>query len=281
MANPSTPTRAHPTDSTSSTFDSGFTANGVIPDLVVSSLDRVQFHVHRQWLLYASNNGFCGILNDPITTTTLTESAAVLDILFHTVYGLSCLHHQPALESAKGALMAMNKYGLSIPHFASPSLPLYQLILSYAAHHPIEAYVLASHYALEALAVPISAHLLAYDLSKMSDALVVEMGPIYFSRLYNLQRSRLAMLRDIVLRPPAAHAATRECGEERQQELTRAWAMASAEIVWSALPNTSTHALNSSFVNASTAVTCPECLEVLHRRLEEVTKERSAVRRTI
>ncbi|KAI0666622.1 hypothetical protein C8Q78DRAFT_1082890 [Trametes maxima] len=269
------------TNSTSSTFNDSFVSNGILPDLVIVSSDRIRFHVHRQLLLYVSNNAFCELLSSPTTPLTLPEPAAVLDIFFHTIYGISCVHKQPALEYTEEALAALNKYGLSVSHYTSPSLPLYLLILSYAAHHPIETYALAGHYSLEALAVSISSHLLAYDLSKISDALAVKMGPVYFSRLYNLQRSRLAMLRNIVLRPPINHAVTPECDETRQQELTRAWAFASAEIVWSALPNTSTHALSSAFANAGSRISCVKCLEALHKRIQEVTSEWSAAKRTI
>ncbi len=71
----------------------------------------------------------------------------------------------------------------------------------------------------------------------LTDELSIKMGSVYFSRLYNLQQARLAALKNIVLRPPAAHPPTPACNGDVQRELSRAWAFAAAQIVWTALPS--------------------------------------------
>ncbi|KAI0633795.1 hypothetical protein C8Q77DRAFT_1209730, partial [Trametes polyzona] len=284
-------------------FTPAFQIDGILPDLVLLSSDNVTFHTHRQRLLAASNNAFGGLLAQQQASLRVPQSSAVLNVVLHLIYGMSCVHFQPALETTEAAIDALVAYGVTREDLAG-SRPLHQLILSYAPYRPIEAYALAAHHNLEDTAVAVSAHLLAYDVSKLSDELTVKMGSVYFSRLYNLQRARLAALRNIVLRPPATHPLTPICNEEIQRELARAWAFASAEIVWNALPSkdpldtllsplvslsypytmtvrhysTSIGALQSAFTSAGSAISCPDCQAMLRNRIAEVTNEWSAVK---
>ncbi|KAI0633796.1 hypothetical protein C8Q77DRAFT_812454 [Trametes polyzona] len=274
-----------PTGATPAPFGPNFTYAGTLPDLTLTSSDYFDFHVHTHVLLTASDNAFGGRLEQATTPRriVLPEPAVVLSIVVYTTYGMSCIHHQPPFEAAAAALDSLIKYGISISQHATPlpTAPLAQLLLYYAPYRPIDAYALAAHHQLEALAVQISSHLLAYDVSRISDDLAVKMGPLYLGRLYNLQRARLAALRNIVLRPPARHPVTPICDEEAQQQLNRVWAFASAEIVWNALPSTSTQALSSAFTQASSSITCPDCRASIQNRIQEVTTQWSAVKRTI
>ncbi|KAH9894825.1 hypothetical protein C8Q73DRAFT_824947 [Cubamyces lactineus] len=283
--------------SVSSIFSPRFTLDGSLPNLGVTSKDGVHFHVHTRRLLAASFNGFGGTLLQPRLFITLPESAAVLNIVFHIIYGMSVLSYSPPLESTEGALDSMIKYGLPTSQLgAAPSLPLYDLLRSYAPHNPIEVYAVVARHRLENLAVAISSHLLAYDITRISDELCIKMGPIYFKRLVSLQQSRINALRSIVLQPPAMHPATMICNAEDQGELTRGWAFANAEIVWNALPSThlrilrvfqllinrpvdiSISALESTFTKAAESVSCPECRAMLRQRIREVANEWSAVK---
>ncbi|KAJ2967884.1 hypothetical protein NUW54_g13376 [Trametes sanguinea] len=96
----------------------------------------------------------------------------------------------------------------------------------------------------------------------MSDELAIKMGPVYFSRLVNLHRARLAALRNIVLRPPAPHTPTANCDHDSQRELS----------------HTSTSSLQAAFLQAGTSINCPECQNMLHQRIQEVTNEWLAVK---
>ncbi|KAH9884787.1 hypothetical protein C8Q73DRAFT_349078 [Cubamyces lactineus] len=225
------------TNSTSPTFSPRFIVDGCIPDLEITSADAIHFHVHRERLLAASTNAFGGLLHGPVYVLALPEPATVLNVILNVIYGMSCLPNSPSLGSTEAALDALIKYGVPIAQLAQPSYPLYELVRSYAPHYPIEAYAVAAHHRLEELAAAISAHLLAYDLSRITDELTIKMGPIYFSRLANLHRSRMTALRNIVLQPPAVHPTTLMCNEHSQRELCRAWAFANAEIVWNARPS--------------------------------------------
>ncbi|KAI0642065.1 hypothetical protein C8Q79DRAFT_918549, partial [Trametes meyenii] len=264
-------------------FHADFLVDNCPPDLVITSVDGVRFHGHRSWILSLSSNDFAGHLTQATDALTLPEHAIVLDIALHVIYGIFYNSQRPPLDSTEAALSALIKYGMPVQSLSTAAYPLYQLVLSYAPHYPIEVYALAGHHDLEEPAAAISSHLLAYNLTTLSDSLAVKMGPIYFTRLYSLQRARLAALRDIVLRPPAPHPPTADCDEDKQKELGRAWAFASAEIVWNALPSkpqcyTSVQALSSAFAQSGSAVDCPECHATLQKRVQEVANEWSAVK---
>ncbi|KAL7284629.1 hypothetical protein ACG7TL_001925 [Trametes sanguinea] len=233
-------------DATSSVFNPAFVLDGFLPDLVITTPEWASFHVHSGRLLLSSSNAFGGLLTQPTYSLALPEPAVVINIVLSIIYDLQCHHNPPPLPSTEAALDALVKYGVPLAPLAAPQHPLYRLIFSYAPYYPIEAYALAAHHRLENLAAAISSHLLAYDLSRLSDELAIKMGPVYFSRLANLHRARLAALRNIVLRPPAPHAPTANCDHDAQRDLSRAWAFATAEIVWNALPSKSSHPLSPS-----------------------------------
>ena len=85
----------------------------------------------------------------------------------------------------------------------------------------------------------ISGHLLAYDLSRISDALSIKMGSLYLRRLLILHTSRADALKNIVLAPPSSHPPTLICADREvsQARLTRAWAFAAAQLAWAHLPS--------------------------------------------
>ncbi|KAI0653283.1 hypothetical protein C8Q70DRAFT_643318 [Cubamyces menziesii] len=281
MATFSYPQQNPHADSISTTFSPGFVIDGLIPDLEITSADAIHFHVHSERLLAVSNNAFGGLLHRPVYALAVPQPATVLNVTLNIIYGMSCLPNPPSLESTEAALDALIKYGITLTQLAKPSYPLYELIRSYAPYYPIEAYAVAAHHKLEELAAAISAHLLAYDLSRISDELTIKMGPLYFSRLANLHRSRMTALRNIVLQPPATHPVTPLCNLDSQREVSRAWAFANAELVWNARPNISTYALESTFTNAAASVQCPDCRMMLHNRIEEVKYQWTAVKTTI
>ena len=229
---------------------------------------------------------------------TLTERASVLDLLIHIVYGISCTHLAPSFETVEAVLDALIKYGISPPQSACPDQPLYQLLLLHAPHRPIDAYALAGQHGLEDAAVAISAHLLAYDSSQLSDALVSKMGPVYLRRLLCLHQNRLSALKTIVLRPPEGHPPTPTCGEEAPEraELAEAWAFAVAQLVWDVSPGEcssapptpipvlmiapaiSTNALRRMFEYAGESSVCSKCRAMLQARIGEVCKAWAAVK---
>ncbi|KAI0324762.1 hypothetical protein GY45DRAFT_333114 [Cubamyces sp. BRFM 1775] len=265
--------------STSPIFNANFLADGLFPDLELISSDAAHFYVHSAHLLANSANAFGGLLLQPCHSLALSEAAATVEIVLRVIYGISCTTPSPPpFEAAEAALDALVKYGVPVAQLAAPTYPLHELLRSYAPHYPIETYALVAHHELEDLARAVSAHLLAYDISRVTDELVIKMGPVYFSRLVKLQRSRMDALRDIILKPPAMHPVTPACSEELQRELSRAWAFASAEMVWNALPSISTYALESTFTQAASSIPCADCQLMLRNRIQEVVLQWTSVK---
>ncbi|PIL33908.1 hypothetical protein GSI_03614 [Ganoderma sinense ZZ0214-1] len=288
------------------------------PKLMLISSDRTFYYVQHSQILAVTNNAFAGLLLDNASSITLPEPSSVLDLLIHLVYDISCIRLAPSLATSEATLNALIKYGILPRLHAVPGKPLYELLLFHAPHHPIAAYALAAHYGLEDAAVAISEHLLAYDVSRLSDALVVQMGPVYFRRLLVMHQARLSALKGIVLRPPGQHPPMPTCGgggpAAGASELGEAWAFAVAQLVWDASPGKpdclcpgirirayltytlaapshmfvsapagmSTDALRRAFESAGAACgRCEACRAALQRRIGEVCDAWAAVKRTI
>ncbi|KAI9060622.1 hypothetical protein FKP32DRAFT_1040011 [Trametes sanguinea] len=274
----------------STAFHPTLTFDGAPPDLILVSSDGVHFYVHRLRLITASTNFLGGLLpadySEDVKPSALPlvhvqQNAEVLNVVLHTMYGISCLHYYPALEVVDAALDALELYGAPVQALAAPNQPLYHLLLTYAPFRPIDAYAVAAHHSLEDAAVAISSHLLAYDLGRLPDEAAQKMGPIYLKRLFVLHQSRIVALRNILFRPPAPHPPTPGCTPEIQQKLTRAWALAAAQLVWDVLPSVSTMALRSLLEPIATKLECQQCAASLLRRVQEVVYEWSAVKRSI
>lgn len=195
--------------------------------------DGIRLHVHLRRLLHASANSFGGLLvNVPQDrTVAVPERAPVLLIALRVLYGLPCLHLSPALDDVDLAIEALVKYGIDVRRLAAPSLPLYRLLLSFAASQPIEAYCIAGRYDLQEVAIGVSSSLLTYDLSTLPDALMARMGPIYRQRLIDLQKLRQSALRELLDVSVAVHPPTPGCDNSRSQ-LDEVWKAAIATTVW-------------------------------------------------
>ena len=237
---PSKPFNITPGWSTNSpSFGPTFEVSGILPDLTIVTGDRVCFYAHSRFLLHSSTNAFGGLLGSSSTQASIDvpEAGAALHVALHAIYRMSCIHLSPSLENIEGAINALFKYGVDARALATPHSPHFQLVLTHAPHAPIEAYALAGQFRMETLAVAVSAHLLAYDTSRISDALAAQMGPLYLKRLLDFHQARLAALKDIVLSPPKGHPPTARCGDSgRRSALAQAWAYAAAGIVWEAAP---------------------------------------------
>ncbi|EMD40889.1 hypothetical protein CERSUDRAFT_111470 [Gelatoporia subvermispora B] len=275
--------------SVSTTFYPGANHNPLPPDLILLSSDGVFFYVHTHQILGSSDNGFNGLLpakpsklkDDLGPVVPLDEPAAVVNVMLHTIYNLSCAHYSPAVDTLIAGVNALAKYGVSPKAYIVPSTPLYSLILSQAPIAPIELYALAGKYDIYELAVPISSHLLAFSLPSLTDELSECMGPVYLRRLFFLHLGRIDALKRLLLPPPHPHPATPTCDFTEQKKLTRAWALASAYLAWDARPDLSTSAMESALCPLAEHLSCEVCQNSLNERIKQLIIQWSVVKRTI
>ncbi|KAI0633320.1 hypothetical protein C8Q77DRAFT_1157545 [Trametes polyzona] len=274
----------------STTFQPSLRIDNVLPDVILISSNNVYFYAHRHRIINVSSNLFGGLLLfDPGTsphgflpTLNLPESGDVINVVLHTVYGLSCTHFHPTLETVEAALDALIKYGVSLQIHAAPRYrPLHQLLLSRAPYRPIDTYALAGKYELDELAVTVSGHLLSFDLSRITDDLATKMGPVYLKRLFLLHQTRLHALKQILLNPPAGHPPKPGCSLADQSQLTRAWALATAQLVWDATPSLSPNSLRTILESIAEKLSCETCRHMLRQRVQEVVNAWSVVTATI
>ena len=165
-------------------------------------------------------------------TIYVSERGLILLLALRVLYGLPCLHLHPTIEDIELMIEALNKYGVEVRRLAAPSLPLYQLILSFTPSHAMDAYCLAARYNLEEAAVVAASHLLTYDPSKLPDALAAKIGPLYCRRLADLQRLRQSAFRELLDSPLSIHPPSPVCDDDGRRQLEIIWKAAIVKAVW-------------------------------------------------
>ncbi|TFK35184.1 hypothetical protein BDQ12DRAFT_612179, partial [Crucibulum laeve] len=260
-------------------------ANGVEADLVLSSSDSVLFYVQSSIITAACDTAFRSIANTPLSNKKLhnvilsiPDSSEVLNIILHMLYGTSCAQHSPAFETLITAVDRMPFYGISPKDLIVPNTPLYTYLLSHAPLYPLQVYALAGYHKLEALAIVTSSHLLSYTLKNITDDTAERMGAIYLKRLMNLHINRFSAFKEILLLPPHPHPPTKECGFGDQKKLTRAWALASAYLVWELRPDLSTYSMQSAFNPMIERLSCEQCKASLNGRIKDVIMQWTSVK---
>ncbi|KAI0041563.1 hypothetical protein FA95DRAFT_1526398 [Auriscalpium vulgare] len=275
--------------SVSTTFFPGANLDALPTDLVVLSSDSVFFYVHAHKLLEASQNGFNAQIkgqrklgpDDPAPIVSLPHDSSVVNVLLHTIYHHSASHYSPPPEAVITAVEALHTYGLPAATYLAPATPLFALVLASAPSAPIEFYALAAALDNYSLAVPISAHLLSYSLSGLTDELAQRIGPIYLKRLFFLHLGRVEALKRLLLPPPQPHAPSAACDFTEQKKLTRAWALASAYLAWDARCDLSTSAIESALRPLGHYLTCDQCRGLLDERIDHLVAKWSLVKVSI
>ena len=273
--------------SVSTTFYPGATIDSLPTDIILLSIEPVVFYVHTARLLSVSGNGFNQLVsgitstrraNDPDPIIPLPESSAVVNIILHTVYGMSCTHFAHTFEELSLAVAALPKYGLSVHTHLAPSAPLASTLLSYAQTSPLDVYTLAASLDVPHLASSASPYLLSFALPNLTDEQAIAMGPIYLKRLVFLHLGRTDALKRLLLTPPRPHAPTPQCDNAEQKWVTRAWALASAYLMLDARPDMGVETLEAALGPLSEKVVCEMCKAALVERVNEVVKQWKNVR---
>lgn len=214
------------------------------PDLILVPRDCVYYYVHRGILLGASDNDFNSSISvaavddgDYVVSPVFVpvpESSSVLNVVLCAIYGISSAQYCPTLDTLSQALSSLKTYGVSLSVVIASNTPLYNVLLEMAPDHPLDIFALASQYDLYSLAASSSSYLLSLSLSTLSDEMAERIGPIYLKRLFFMHLGRAEVLRSILLPPPYPHIPTSTCDYKQQKNLTRAWTLASAHLIWDA-----------------------------------------------
>ena len=175
-------------------------------------------------------------MEDQESVVAVSEASAVLNIILHAIYDMSCAHYSPPFPLLVNAVDCLPVYGIDPKIRITPSTPLYAILLSYAPLFPLDLYALAAAHDIYDLAVATSSHLLSFPLATLSDEMALRMGPVYLKRLFFLHFGRSDALKRVLLPPPHPHPPTQWCDFTEQKKLTRAWALASAYLAWDARP---------------------------------------------
>jgi hypothetical protein len=168
----------------------------------------------------------------------IPDTSAVLNIILHVIYNMSCIPQSPPFETLVTAVNQMPSYGFDPKKHIIQSHPTYGHLLSFAPLFPYGLYALASHFDIYDLAAAASSYLLSSSLLNISDDMAQRIGPIYLKRLLCLHAKRLHSLKNILLHPPHPHPPTAECNFAQQKQLEDVWAAGLVNLAWDATPGT-------------------------------------------
>lgn len=180
------------------------------------------------------------------------------------------------------ALRVLRIYGIPLLQFVIPTTPLYNHILLEAPRRPLDVFVLAAENTLEDLAVVTSGHLLSLQLPDITDEMAERMGPLYLARLIRLHMDRVDALKRLLLDVPKPHVDTVDCAYVEQKELARAWALATASLIWEVRPDTPVSILRSTLGPLEQQFECTACKASLRAKVRQIILDWSVTtRRTI
>lgn len=211
----------------------------------------------------------------------IPEPAAILNIILHTIYNLSCAQFNHSSEDLIEAVDKMPSFGIAPKALITPDSPLHTLLLSLAPLRPMDIFALAGKHDLADLAKPCSAHLLGYPLGTLPDEISERIGPVYLKRLFILHMTRMDELKKILQRTPGLHPWTPECGFDGQRQLSTAWSMVATFLILDLDPTLPSHRIRSVFEPLLDDLACSECQGLLKKRLREVVTSWAAVQNTI
>ncbi|EJD37870.1 hypothetical protein AURDEDRAFT_173012 [Auricularia subglabra TFB-10046 SS5] len=268
-------------------------------DLILVSADCVLFFVNSALLQSACPNFFdrlpTVVLADgasnalaidsqetPLPKVAVPEKEDVLTLVLHGIYGHSLSGYPvdiPDLEAATNSLI--HRCAAPIPPFLSLGCTVFAAIVHLARRDPLDAYMLASSFNLEQLAVACSPHLLSYPLSNITADDARRMGPPFFCRLLNLHLSRLHMLQELLAVPPTLHPPLNLCSQPRLNDLERAWAMAGAAIICEATADLPPLQLESFLRPLLPHLGCMTCYNLVSSHITNLVTQWSNAKATI
>ncbi|KAH6913016.1 hypothetical protein BKA70DRAFT_1559429 [Coprinopsis sp. MPI-PUGE-AT-0042] len=284
--------------SISTTFYPGNPGIPVAPNMVLSSEDGTLFYLNSHFLARTGFNVFSlpplesfsvadcssplpntSLLQSPVSK--LPDSSTTLDIIFHTIYGLSCAARAPSFDAIAQAISRMQQYNLSPSELIQPGTPLYVHLMSgHAPFHPLKLYTLAAKHGIEPLAVGVSSHLLGLSLSEITDDDATAMGSVYLKRLFFMHKGRTERLKNILVKPPTLHEleTVEGCDITMQAALRRKWALLVTSLAWDAKPDISPRTIQEHFRSTGEVIQCSQCRQSWRERSVGVATEWATVK---
>ncbi|KAK7692359.1 hypothetical protein QCA50_003984 [Cerrena zonata] len=251
-------------------------------DLIMTSADRVQFHVHRDRVVTSSTNCFNLLLLPNDRSIELAEPATLLAIIFYLIYDKP-FDTQPDPATILASFDIFRKYGLPLKKYFSPPSQLFAVthaqILTQPVDFSLQIYTQASQDDLFELAKAASPILLSLKLPQPDETKLHKIHPIYLNKLYALHMERMIGLRKILKTPPLAHAQTTGCSAEG---LLMHWDIKCSEVVLaSELPDVSSETIRQTLSEARSSLTCEECKKALEAGIDRVVHDWEATKNTI
>ncbi|KAJ7598746.1 hypothetical protein C8J56DRAFT_172944 [Mycena floridula] len=241
---------------------------GDVKDLTIVSNDSVVFCVCSSILIAASNNRFGGLDSSPYVQP-LSDSASTVNIILHLVHDMP-LSELPTFDTLRAVVHRLPVYGLAPKAYISPTKPLFEHFLSYAAIDPWEVYALAAIFDIHELAVAASSYLLSSSLATLTDEMAQRIGSVYLNRLVRLHLKRMERLKRLILSPPHLHPQTDSCSSVEQREVISAWTMKAAALAWEANPGLSPTVLESSFGTLTRQISCLDCQKQIKDQVRKI-----------
>ncbi|KAJ7599117.1 hypothetical protein C8J56DRAFT_1158127 [Mycena floridula] len=252
---------------------------GNVKDLTVVSNDSVVFCVCSSILFAASSNRFGG-LDSSSPHVQLPDPASTVNIILHLVHDMP-LSELPTFDTLSAVVQRLPFYGLAPKAYISPTKPLFEHFLSYAAIDPLEVYALAASFDVHELAVAASSYLLSLSFATVTDEMAQRIGSVYLNRLVRLHLKRLERLKCLILSPPRLHPQTDSCSFVKQRDVISAWTMRAAALAWEVNPGLSTTILESSFGTLTGQFSCLDCQKQIKNQVRQMIVQWTMMERTI
>ncbi|KAF8583449.1 hypothetical protein K439DRAFT_56447 [Ramaria rubella] len=197
----------------------------------------------------------------------VSNSSNILNIVLHTIYGLSCTHYFPSVPTISAGIPALKSYSFHLPTYVLPSSPFF----TSPSPTPLKA-------PSRATPPSVSLYLLSFSLPMLTDDTTQRIGPIYLKHLFFLHLGCCDALKCLLLLPPHPHAPTPDCDFVEQ---TKAHTCLGAGICLPRLGRLAGHTgstLESALTPLGARLWCKQCCEVLQERIRTLIVQWSVVK---
>ncbi|GJE89974.1 hypothetical protein PsYK624_060920 [Phanerochaete sordida] len=244
------------------------------PDLVLVSSDGVHFYIQSPVLLSASTNMFNALVFERKQTDThiisVPEASAVINVLLHAAYLMSCAPYQPGARVLLDALDAFPSYGLSFGEHLAPSTPFYDAVQLALPDAPMDFYLIAAEHDLAPFARAAARHLDEFEVTQISEAQMQRMGVLYYNRLIAMLGRRASAVKQLLRSPPDGHPYSALCAEEDQQVLRDAWVLTASQFTTDLFKNTSSEVIVAQIRLLRSSLVCTDCRDAVTDRLQSL-----------